>query len=213
VLDGLYITRSDRPPRFQRLRAPGREELEDLIQKISHRVGRCLQRQGLLEQDAENAWLDLDPAEDTDAMPQIHGSSITYRVAVGPQQGRKAFMIRTLRPLRRQRPGHCLYQRAGCHRPDSGPPTTQGTAAPHPAGTGTADTGSAGDTGAFSGQGTHPDPSHTPRAQLNHVRAGTAVCPQAALAGIDEKGGDFVTMSVGDVGQIAASVPISGSRK
>jgi len=49
----------------------------------------------------EPAWLDLDPAEDTDAMPQIMGSSISYRVAVGPQQGRKAFMTRTIRPLDR----------------------------------------------------------------------------------------------------------------
>ena len=55
----------------------------------------------MLEQDAESAWLDLDPAEDSDAMPQILGSSVSYRIAVGPQQGRKAFMIRTIRPLDR----------------------------------------------------------------------------------------------------------------
>jgi hypothetical protein len=72
---------------------------------ISQRVGRCLERQGLLEQDAESAWLDLDPAEDTDAMPQLLGSSIAYRIAMGPQQGRKAFMIRTIRPLDRLDPG------------------------------------------------------------------------------------------------------------
>ena len=36
---------------------------------------RCLERQGLLEQDAESAWLDLDPNEDTDAIPQILDSS------------------------------------------------------------------------------------------------------------------------------------------
>ncbi len=47
----------------------------------------------------------LDPTEDTDAMPQILGSSISYRIAVGPQQGRKAFMIRTIRPLDRPDPG------------------------------------------------------------------------------------------------------------
>jgi len=45
-----------------------------------------------------SAWLDLDPAEDTDAMPLILGSSVSYRIAVGPQQGRKGFMIRTIRP-------------------------------------------------------------------------------------------------------------------
>jgi hypothetical protein len=32
-------------------------------------------------------------------MPKILGSSVSYRIAVGPQQGRKAFMIRTIRPL------------------------------------------------------------------------------------------------------------------
>ena len=68
-------------------------------------MGRCLERQGLLEQDADNAWLDLDPAEDTDAMPHLLGSSVSYRIAVGPQQGRKAFMIRTIRPLDRPDPG------------------------------------------------------------------------------------------------------------
>jgi hypothetical protein len=38
-------------------------------------------------------------------MPQILGSSVSYRIAVGPQQGRKAFMIRTIRPLHRPDPG------------------------------------------------------------------------------------------------------------
>jgi hypothetical protein len=75
------------------------------VQLISQRVGHCLERQGLLEQDDESAWLDLAPVDDTDAMPQILGSSVSYRIAVGPQQGRKAFMIRTIRPLDRPDPG------------------------------------------------------------------------------------------------------------
>ena len=112
-LDGVYAYRDNRPPRFQRVKAPDKGELEDLVQLISKRVGRCLERQGLLEQDMESAWLDLDPAEDTDAtpdkagwaLPQILGSSVSYRIAVGPQQGRKAFMIRTIRPLERPDPG------------------------------------------------------------------------------------------------------------
>jgi len=95
-LDGVYVHRDNRPPRFQRVKAPDKGELEELVQLISQRVGRCLERQGLLEQD---------PAEDTDAMPQILGSSVSYRIAVGPQQGRKAFMIRTIRPLERPDPG------------------------------------------------------------------------------------------------------------
>ena len=103
-LDGVYVYRGNRPPRFQRVKAPDKGELQELVQLISQRVGRCLERQGLLEQDTESAWLDLDPAEDTDAMPQILGSSISYRIAVGPQQGRKAFMIRTIRTLDRPDP-------------------------------------------------------------------------------------------------------------
>ena len=79
------MCRDDRPPRFQRVTAPNKDELEELIQLISQRVGRCLERRGLLEQDTESAWLDLDPAEDNDAMPQILGSSVSYRIAVGPQ--------------------------------------------------------------------------------------------------------------------------------
>ncbi len=67
----------------------------------------------MLEKAAESTWLDLDPAEYTDAtpdkagwaLPQILGSSVSYRIAVGPQQGRKAFMIRTIRPLDRPDPG------------------------------------------------------------------------------------------------------------
>ena len=61
-LDGVYAYRDNRPPRFQRVKAPDKGELEDLVQLISKRVGRCLERQGLLEQDTESAWLDLDPA-------------------------------------------------------------------------------------------------------------------------------------------------------
>jgi hypothetical protein len=105
LLDGVYVHRDNRPPRFQRVQAPVKDELVDLVQLISQRVGRCLERQGLLEQDSESAWLELDPAEETDAMPQLLGSSITYRIAIGPQQGRKAFMIRTIRPLDRPDPG------------------------------------------------------------------------------------------------------------
>jgi hypothetical protein len=103
-LDGVYVY-GDKPPRFQRVKAPDKSELEDLVQLISQRAGRCLERLGLLEQDAEQAWLELDPADDTDALPHIMGSSISYRVAVGPQQGQKAFMIRTIRPLDRPDPG------------------------------------------------------------------------------------------------------------
>ena len=56
-LDGVYVYHDNRPPRFQRVKAPNKDELEDLVQLISQRVGRCLERQGSLEQDTESAWL------------------------------------------------------------------------------------------------------------------------------------------------------------
>ena len=112
-LDGVYVYRGNRPPRFQRVKAPDKGELQELVQLISQRVGHCLERQGLLEQDAEQAWLDLDPADDMNAtpdkagwaLPHLLGSSVSYRIAAGPQQGQKAFMIRTIRPLDRPDPG------------------------------------------------------------------------------------------------------------
>ena len=43
--------------------------------------------------DDDNDFLALDGLED-DPMLQIHGYSITYRIATGKQQGRKVFRIK-----------------------------------------------------------------------------------------------------------------------
>jgi len=48
-----------------------------------------------LERDAENSYLAGDDPE-AGPMEQLLGSSITYRIAVGPQQGRKVFTLQTL---------------------------------------------------------------------------------------------------------------------
>jgi len=60
-----------------------------------------LERLCAVEQAAESAWLELEPADGTDALPQILDSSVSYRIAVAPHQGQKAFMIGTIRPLDR----------------------------------------------------------------------------------------------------------------
>ena len=105
-LDGVYAPRPDGGLRFTRVKAPDREELEDLVQRIAARVGRALERMGLLLRDAESAWLDLPPMEDTDAMRQLIGSSVTYRIALGPQAGRTALVLRTITPLSGEDPAH-----------------------------------------------------------------------------------------------------------
>jgi hypothetical protein len=67
--------------------ADGREQL-----------GRYLERQGLMERDAGNIFLTQEAvgASDEDPTNQLLGSSVTYRIAVGPQQGRKVFTLQTL---------------------------------------------------------------------------------------------------------------------
>ncbi|MCP5623976.1 IS91 family transposase, partial [Klebsiella pneumoniae] len=62
---------------------------------LSHRIARCMEKRGILERDAENTWLTLEEGED-DTLTQLHGASVTYRIAVGPQQGRKVFTLQTL---------------------------------------------------------------------------------------------------------------------
>ena len=55
-------------------------------------------RQGLLERDTGNVYLTPEAldAPDEDPSNQLLGSSITYRIAVGPQQGRKVLTLQTL---------------------------------------------------------------------------------------------------------------------
>ncbi len=48
-----------------------------------------------MERDAENGYLAGDGLE-AGPLDQLLGSSITYRIAVGPQQGRKVFTLQTL---------------------------------------------------------------------------------------------------------------------
>lgn len=93
-LDGVYIDRSG-GARFRWVKAPTTQELTQLAHTIAQRVGRFLERQGLLERDAENSYL-AGNAVDEDPMAQLLGHSTTYRIAVGPQAGRKVFTLQTL---------------------------------------------------------------------------------------------------------------------
>ena len=89
-LDGKYTKNKQGLIRFKRTIAPNQRELAILVHSISHRVARYLERQGILERDEENSYLQLDGIEE-DPMQQLIGCSVSYRIAVGPQQGRKVF--------------------------------------------------------------------------------------------------------------------------
>ena len=99
-LDGVYLTRDSGNKTnqvFRRVNAPTKADLAVLLHRISTRLARFLVKEGILEQDIEDSYLNLEHLE-TDPMQQVHGHSITYRIAIGSQQGKKVFTLQTLLP-------------------------------------------------------------------------------------------------------------------
>ena len=113
-LDGVYVLDADTGDAvtFRRVGAPGRTEFDALLERISQRVGRYLERAGLLVRDLENSYLDLESAGST-AMDDLLGHSVTYRIAVGPRAGRKAFTLQTVAPSAEERDDDALAKAAG----------------------------------------------------------------------------------------------------
>ena len=112
LLDGVYVDGAKgSSTRFRWVKAPTSAELTHLTHTIAQRVGRFLQRQGLLEREAddcmdagggathgavaENSYLAGDAVEGGPLDPLL-GHSITYRIAVGPHAGRKVFTLQSL---------------------------------------------------------------------------------------------------------------------
>jgi hypothetical protein len=94
-LDGVYTTTHWGKSRFHRTNAPDQKELTELAHTIIHRVAGFLEREGILERDEENSYLNLEEG-DEDPMQQVLGCSVSYRIAIGPQQGRKVFTLQTI---------------------------------------------------------------------------------------------------------------------
>jgi hypothetical protein len=101
-LDGVYARGTKRRPmRFLKVKAPTKAELTRLTHTIARRVGRYLEHEGLIERETGNIFLTQEAldASDEDPTNQLLGSSVTYRIAVGPQQGRRVFTLQTLPDL------------------------------------------------------------------------------------------------------------------
>ena len=94
-LDGVYTFEGPQP-RFHRAPRPTPIELARLLHTISTRLARVLERQGLLVRDPDHDFLDFEPGG---AFDQIVGASIHYRIAIGPNAGRKALTLRTVPAL------------------------------------------------------------------------------------------------------------------
>jgi hypothetical protein len=65
------------------------------VHAIAERLGRSLERGGLITRDIENAYLAFDPSEEA-PIHGLLGYSITYRIATGPREGQKVFLLQTL---------------------------------------------------------------------------------------------------------------------
>ncbi len=91
-LDGIYTFEGPRPT-FHRAPRPTPAELVRLLHTISHRVAGLLERQGLLVRDVDSDYLDFEPSE---ALDQLVGASIHYRIAIGSNAGKKALTLRTV---------------------------------------------------------------------------------------------------------------------
>ena len=101
VPDGVYFRDAAAGrPRFVPVPAPGTDELTALVRTIAERVGRWLERAGLLTRDMENAYLAFDSTEEAPINGLI-GHSITYRVATDPREGQKVLTLQALPPKAR----------------------------------------------------------------------------------------------------------------
>jgi hypothetical protein len=67
IPDGVYLTDAQRPA-LRRVAAPTPEELQALVQQISERIGRRLERQGMLVRDAESSHLAFEPEGEEGAL-------------------------------------------------------------------------------------------------------------------------------------------------
>ena len=81
-LDGVY----NKHAVFYPVKPPTARDLDVVTQKIAQRVSRYLEKAGYLARDTESEYLDLY-TDSEDAMTNIVGASITYRLAFGPNAG------------------------------------------------------------------------------------------------------------------------------
>jgi hypothetical protein len=108
-LDGAYAFRGNRAV-FHRACRPTGDELNRLLHSLSRRIARVLERRGLLIADPEYPSLDWVPDSSLD---HLQAASVSYRIAIGPQAGRKALTLYSVPPVE-EAPNHpLLARRAG----------------------------------------------------------------------------------------------------
>jgi len=105
-LNGVY----DAKGYFWPVKPPTCKDLDFVAHTIAIRVSRFLEKAGYLVRDAESEYLNLMQDEE-DAMGAIVGASITYRLAFGPNAGRKALTLQTVSVRTESRKGDDLVSK------------------------------------------------------------------------------------------------------
>ena len=78
-------------PRFHRAPAPSPTELRQLLDTLIARITRTLVRGGVLIEEPEHPYLDL---ELNSPLHQLSAAAVRYPFAVGPLAGRKTMTLR-----------------------------------------------------------------------------------------------------------------------
>jgi len=119
IPDGVY-TLSQGKPRFHAVSAPSHSELTALLNRIVRRITRQLTRDGLLVEDADQTYLDL---QIDDTLDQFGAASLQYRVILGPNASSRVLTLRnpgtttpasTSKPFTVARDGFSLNAAVSC---------------------------------------------------------------------------------------------------
>ena len=73
-----------------------RDGLVKLLHRLSGRIVKLMERRGLLLADEAHPSLDMEVGSSLD---QLQAASISYRIAIGPQAGRKALTLYSVPPM------------------------------------------------------------------------------------------------------------------
>lgn len=93
-LEGV-LTQEHGKMKFKRVKAPSHSNMEELVNTISHRIAQYLEKTGLIQRDMDNTYLDL-PIDDEDSLLHLQAASVSYRISVGPDTGKKVFTLQTM---------------------------------------------------------------------------------------------------------------------
>ena len=91
VLDGAF-TFDDDATRFHSVKAPTSADMQTLLDRIIRRTVSQLERDGVLIQDTEQPYFDFS---ETDVQDTFNAASVRYRIAIGPNSGKKTLTLRS----------------------------------------------------------------------------------------------------------------------